>query len=152
MHQLTLRIFSVLLISLTFSSYSQSEHYDGELATALGADDYGMKMYVMVILKTGANEISDKAERDKVFAGHFSNMGKLAAEDKLVVAGPFSGAAPKRGLFILNVDNIEAAEAIVKTDPAVAAGVFDYELSLLYSSAALMMVNDNHKKLQKKAM
>jgi hypothetical protein len=45
-----------------------------------------------------------------------------------------------------------AAEAIVKTDPAVAAGIFDYDLSLLYSSAALMLVNENHKKLQKKAM
>jgi len=118
----------------------------------VGADDYGMKPYVMVILKTGTAEITDKAERDKVFAGHFSNMKKLAEAQKLVVAGPFSDAAPKRGLFILNVNNIEAAEEIVKTDPAVAAGVFDYELSLLYSSAALMLVNENHKKLQKKAM
>ena len=152
MYKLSLLIFSVSLLIFSFSAYSQSDEYDSELAAAVGADDYGMKPYVMVILKTGTAEITDKAERDKVFEGHFSNMKKLAEAQKLLVAGPFSDSAPKRGLFILNVNNIEAAEEIVKTDPAVAAGVFDYELSLLYSSAALMLVNENHKKLQKKAM
>jgi uncharacterized protein YciI len=152
MRLFALAIFSIVLSTYGVSSYSQSAEYDAELAAKVGADDYGMKPYVMVILKTGTAEITNKEVRDKLFAGHFANMSKLAQEQKLVVAGPFSDAAPKRGLFILNVDNIEAAQALVKTDPAVVAGIFDYELSLLYSSAALMLVNDNHKKLQKKAM
>jgi uncharacterized protein YciI len=152
MNKLTRIAFATLFLSCAGFTIAQSDEYDAGLAAELGADDYGMKAYVMVILSTGDTEIEDKAERDQVFAGHFSNMSKLAEEQKLVVAGPFSNAQPKRGLFILNVDNIEAAEAIVKTDPAVAAGIFNYDLSLLYSSAALMLVNENHKKLQKKAM
>ncbi|MBT1449448.1 hypothetical protein KJ365_01025 [Glaciecola sp. XM2] len=150
MHRCIVLLLSLLAIST--HSLSQSNEYDEALANKLGADEYGMKSYVMVILTTGSVEIEDKQTRDKVFAGHFENMSKLATQQLLAVAGPFSNAAPKRGLFILNVDNIEEAEKLVNTDPAVQAGVFDYELSLLYSSAALMLVNENHKSLQKTQM
>jgi len=54
-----------------------------------------------------------------------------------------------RGLFILNVKTIEEAEDLVKTDPAVKAGIFVYEMTKLYASAALMQVNEIHGKIQK---
>lgn len=126
--------------------------YNEKLAKRLGADDYGMKNYVLVILVTGKKKIEDAAERNKIFRGHFQNMERLADNGKLVLAGPFVDAEPKRGLFILNVATLEDAEALVKTDPAVKAGVFDYELSRLYSSAALMQINNIHKRLQKKTI
>ncbi len=125
------------------------DKYNAELAKELGADEYGMKGYVFVVLKTGKVTIEDKAESAKVFAGHFANMSRLAKEGKLVLAGPFVEGAPKRGLFIFNVTEIEDAEALVKTDPAVAAGVFDYELTKLYCSAALMKINEIHETVQK---
>lgn len=34
--------------------------YDQELAKKLGADDYGMKSYIFVLLKTGENKTTDK--------------------------------------------------------------------------------------------
>lgn len=141
----------ITLISLLFVSTVSAE-YDDALAKSLGADDYGMKSYVMVILTTGDKVIENKTLLNKAFAGHFENMGKLAEKKLLVVAGPFSEAKPKRGLFILNVEDLAEAEELVKTDPAVQAGVFNYELYKLYSSAALMLVNENHKKIQKVAM
>ena len=63
-----------------------SDIYDEQLASELGADEYGMKSYVMVVLNTGPNDaaVTDKEEREKLFAGHFSNMDRLAEEDKLV--------------------------------------------------------------------
>lgn len=122
--------------------------FDAELAAELGADEYGMKSYVFVILKTGEKTIEDKDESAKVFSGHFANMSRLAKEGKLVVAGPFIEGAPKRGLFIFNVTTIEEAEELVKTDPAVAAGVLDYELTKLYCSAALMKINEIHGTIQ----
>ncbi len=128
---------------------STIDKYNAELAKELGADEYGMKGYVFVLLKTGKVTIDDKEESGKVFAGHFANMSRLAKEGKLVLAGPFVEGGSKRGLFVLNVTTIEDAEELVKTDPAVAAGVLDYELTKLYCSAALMKISEIHETIQK---
>src|SRR5688572_15789374 len=125
--------------------------FDPELAKRLGADERGMKMYVLCILKTGPKDAEIKGEeRKKIFAGHFANIGRLADEGKLAVAGPF-GKNDKsyRGLYIFNVATIEEAEKLVMFDPAVQAGVFVPDLTLWYGSAAMMVVNDTHKKIEK---
>jgi len=124
-------------------------HYDAALATKLGADAYGMKSYVFVVLKTGSTTIEDKEKSKEIFAGHFSNMARLAKEGRLVLAGPFVDAQPKRGMYIFNVTTLKEAEELVKTDPAVKAGVFDYELTKLYCSAALMRITEIHRTIQK---
>lgn len=129
-----------------------SPQYDAKLAKSLGADDMGMRSYVMVILNTGPNDktLMDEAERADIFAGHFSNMQILAADDKLVLAGPFGDPAGiKRGLYIFNVETVEDAKALVMTDPAVKAGIFTPEFTPYYGSAALMQVNDIHAKIAK---
>ena len=123
--------------------------YDAKMAEELGADEYGMRSYVFCVLKTGKAKIEDPEESRKIFAGHFANMGLMAKEKKLVLAGPFVEGAPKRGMFIFNVTTIKEAEELVKTDPAVQAGVFEYELTKLYCSAALMKINELHAKVQK---
>lgn len=130
---------------------SAAPAYDAELAKKLGADERGMKMYVMCILKTGPKDAEIKGkERDDIFAGHFANIGRLADEGKLAVAGPF-GKNDKsyRGLYIFNVSTIEEAEKLVVLDPAVKAGVFVPDLTLWYGSAAMMVVADTHKRITK---
>jgi uncharacterized protein YciI len=125
--------------------------YDAELARKLGADERGMKMYVLCILKTGPKdgEFTGKA-RDDIFAGHFANIGRLADEGKLAIAGPFEkNDRSYRGLYVFNVPTIAEAEKLVVLDPAVKAGVFVPELTLWYGSAALMATPDIHKRIQK---
>ena len=112
-----------------------------------------MKTYVLCILKTGSKDAEIKGdERKRVFAGHFANIGSLAGEGKLVVAGPF-GKNDKayRGLYIFNVATIEEAETLVMLDPAVQAGVFVPELTPWYGSAAMMVVSETHKPIEKPA-
>lgn len=112
--------------------------YDEKLAKEYGADDYGMKMYVLVILKTGSNTSETKAKTDSLFAGHMANMGKLVEQNKLIVAGPL-GKNDKtyRGIFILNTKSLDEAREILSTDPAVKAKLLDAELFNWYGSAAL---------------
>lgn len=129
-----------------------ASEYDAKLAKALGADAYGMRSYVMVILKTGPNDktITDEAQRAKIFAGHFSNMKVLTANKKLVLAGPFGDPDNiKRGLYIFNVKTVDEAKALVMTDPAVKAGIFTPDFTPYYGSAALVQVNSIHKKIAK---
>jgi uncharacterized protein YciI len=127
--------------------------YDADLAKKLGADERGMKMYVMCILKTGPKDAEIKGkEREDIFAGHFANIGRLAGEGKLAIAGPFEkNDKAFRGLYIFNVPTIEEAEKLVVLDPAVKAGVFVPDMTLWYGSAALMSINETHKKIQKPA-
>jgi uncharacterized protein len=130
---------------------AEKSAFDPELAKSLGADERGMRMYVLCILKTGPKDAEIKGEeRKQIFAGHFANIGRLADEGKLAVAGPF-GKNDKayRGLYIFNVTTIEEAEKLVTLDPAVKAGVFVPDLTLWYGSAAMMVVNDTHKKIEK---
>lgn len=124
--------------------------YDAELAKQTGADEHGMRKYVLVILKTGPNPMPKGAERDALFKGHFANMTRLAEQGILAVAGPLDGVDGWRGLFILAVDNIDEAKKHVATDPVIITGEMVAEYHNHYGSAALMLVNDGHKKVAKK--
>nr|AUN37261.1 hypothetical protein [uncultured bacterium] len=128
--------------------------FDESLARKLGADDYGMRKYVLCVLKTGPKdaEIKEKPDRDKIFAGHMANIGRLASEGKLAVAGPF-GANDKgyRGIFVFAVETVEEAQKLVETDPVIKSGLMVADLTPWYATAAMMVVNDTHNKIAKKS-
>lgn len=129
----------------------QNPQYDAALAKKVGADDYGMKRYVLVILKTAAKPMPEGKDRDEMFAGHFANMKRLAGEGKLVLAGPLDKVDGWRGLFILAVPDIEEAKKIVATDPVIIKGEMIAEYHKWYGSAAVMLVNEAHEKVGKKS-
>jgi uncharacterized protein YciI len=125
--------------------------FDAELAKSVAADDHGMRRYVLVILKTGPTPVPAGPQRDEVFKGHFANMGRLAAEGKLAFAGPLDGVEGRRGLFVLAVADIDEAKKLAATDPVLSSGEMVAEYHRLYGSAALMLVNEQHKRIQKKS-
>ena len=149
----TLRtLLALTLLSAAVNvSAGDERSFDAELARRLGADERGMKTYVLCILKTGPKDAEIKGDaRKEVFAGHFANIRRLADERKLAVAGPFGkNEKSYRGLYIFNVSTIEEAETLVNHDPAVKAGVFAPELTLWYGSAAMMVVPETHKRIEK---
>ncbi|MEZ5437532.1 MAG: YciI family protein [Lysobacteraceae bacterium] len=124
--------------------------YDEALANELGADDYGMRAYVLVILKTGPTRVTDEAKRKEMFAGHFANMKRLAEEGTLALAGPLDGVEGRRGIFIFAVPDIESAKAAVATDPVIQNGEMVAEFHQYYGSAALMKIRELHKRIAKK--
>ena len=144
----TIFIIIILLISqLAFAQSKESEkdslnsnpNYNEELAKKLGGDDYGMKSYFLVILKTGANTTTDKELIRESFEGHFANMSTMVEEGKLIVAGPMGKNENNyRGIFIMdNIDSIEEAKELLQTDPAIKVGLSDYDIFRWYGSAAL---------------
>lgn len=142
----SLIIAATLLTNLTFGqtesekdTLNSNPDYNKVLAEKLGGDDYGMKSYFFVILKTGTNTTEDKNLISESFSGHMNNIHRLVKEGKLIVAGPF-GKNDKnyRGLFILNnIKTAEEAKDLLQTDPAIKSGLLDYELFTWYGSAAL---------------
>jgi uncharacterized protein len=144
---------SILLFAFVISitaAFGQSTNplYDSTLAKKLGADNYGMKKYVLVILTSGSQS-TDKATRDSLFAGHLQNIKRLAELRKLIVAGPLEkNDKDYRGIFILDVP-MEEAEELMDTDPAIHAKLLHPNLFSWYGSAALPVYLDESDKIWK---
>ena len=126
--------------------------YDSLKAQAYGADAYGMKKYILAFLYAGPNRDQDSIRAAELQKAHLLNMGRMADEGKLVLAGPFLGDGDLRGIYIFNVGTVEEAEALTNTDPAIQAGRLKMELKEWYGSAALMAINDLHKTLSSQEM
>ncbi|MFQ5575174.1 MAG: YciI family protein [Terriglobia bacterium] len=124
--------------------------YNEELATKLGADEYGMKKYVFAFLKAGPNRNQDSLTAANLQRAHLENIRKLADMGKLSLAGPFLDGGEIIGVYIFSVDSLEEAKQLTETDPAIQAGRLVMELHPWYGSAALQQVNDLHKVLRKK--
>ena len=150
------RIIFIALLSfccLKSSAQSANPKYDKALADYLGGDDYGMKPYILVILKTGTNKIDSKEIVDSLFRGHMANIQRLASMGKLIVAGPLKkNEKSYRGIFIFNVKTIEEATILLSTDPAIKEKLLDAELFEWYGSAALPEYLKFHEKIEKKQM
>lgn len=125
--------------------------YDAALAARLGADEHGMRHYVLVILRTGPTRVPDGKERDEMFAGHFANMKRLAAEGKLIAAGPLDGVDGWRGMFVFAVTEIDDARRLVATDPVIQRGEMVADFHTYYGSAALMEVPGTHERIMKES-
>lgn len=143
----------LFIISLVAESQENKANYDKALAEQLGGDDYGMKNYILVVLRTGPKDsvITNKETRADLFKGHMANIGRLAKEGKLVMAGPF-GQNDKtyRGLFILNVKTKEEALSLLETDPTIREKIFEVDLFPWYGSAAISEHLKVHEKITKK--
>lgn len=126
-------------VALQRDTTISNSNYDKALAVKLGADDYGMKSYFFVILKTGTNTTTDRDFISENFRGHLDNIQRLTQEGKLVVAGPLGqNENSYRGIFILNnIDSAEEARELLLTDPAIKSGLLNFEIFTWYGSAAL---------------
>jgi uncharacterized protein YciI len=150
----TLKLFivgSIILAAATFAAAQDTAkptnpNFDAKLAAKLGADKRGMKNYVLAILKRGPSYDRIKGQKRKdLLSGHFANIMRLAKEGSLVVAGPFDDPEGDwAGLFVFNVDNVEAAKKLTDTDPTIQSGIFVGEFHKWYGSAAMMEVNRIH--------
>ncbi len=145
------KLYTILLLLLVTAADAQHPSFDKHLADSLGADEIGMKKYVMAFLKKGPNRNQDSATAAQLQAAHMKNIGRMADMGKLILAGPFMDNGEVRGIYIFNVATVEEARELTASDPAIQAGRLVMELHPWYGSAALLLVNGLHNKVAKKS-
>jgi uncharacterized protein YndB with AHSA1/START domain/uncharacterized protein YciI len=72
------------------------------------------------------------AEEERIMGEHFQYLRALAARGKVIIAGPVF--EPLFGMAVLDVAGREEAEAIMRDDPSVKAGVNKYEMQEMRAS------------------
>jgi uncharacterized protein len=118
------------LASLSATSLAQTATKAERHPKTFKMDSITLKQCYFVMLTKGSRraEITDTAVINKLQAGHMDNIKRLAAEGKILVAGPFGDDGNWRGIFIFDCDMQEEVEKLLATDPMIKAGRLSYEL------------------------
>ncbi len=149
------RILSLVLALLISGCNTESEPddnnpvFDPQAAENLEADEYGMRTYVIALLKTGPDRSHSQEAAQEIQRGHMAHINKMADEGHLILAGPFMGGGDLRGIFLFDTDSVEEAEALTAQDPAVQSGRLEMELITWYGSAALLEVPSIHRTISR---
>lgn len=116
-------------IGLLVAFVSQKNHAATNTASTT-VDTPRMKQYWLVMLLKGPNRTHDKATAQRLQAAHIANIDRLAAEGKVIMAGPmgYKYDADLRGLFIMDAKDSTTAASYVMTDSAVITGRLRFEV------------------------
>ncbi|MFN0103845.1 MAG: YciI family protein [Bryobacteraceae bacterium] len=108
------------------------------LALPLFAQDVPMRFYILAILEKGPKWTKETTpEITEMQKGHMANIGRLAKEGKLILAGPLADAGDAAGIFLFDTASVEEARKWCDTDPAIAAGRFQVRLMKWYSAKGI---------------
>ena len=119
-------VFAIGLFALFVSAKNHSATSPNKVAN----DTPRMKQYWLVMLLKGNNRTHDKTTAQRIQAAHIANIDRLAAEGKIVMAGPmgYKHDADLRGIFIMDAQDSVTAASYVKTDSAIITGRLRFEL------------------------
>ena len=123
------KLFLVVVIGL-FAFFVSAKNHAGTNDARIANDTPRMKQYWLVMLLRGANRTHDKETAQRIQAKHIANIERLAAEGKIIMAGPmgYTYDADLRGLFIMDAKDSATAASYVKTDSAVITGRLRFEV------------------------
>jgi len=145
------QLLLIIISPMILFAQNNNPKYDSTLAEKLGADDYGMKSYYFVLLKTGDNKTTDKDFISKCFAGHMENINRMVEAGHLIIAGPFmKNAQSLRGIFIINSESEDEVKKLLENDLAIKEDLLKAEIFQWYGSAALPEYLESSDKIWKK--
>lgn len=136
MRPLVLLLALCVISNLTIAQ-APSPKYNKKLADSLQADDYGMRWYIMAMLKSGNKKLSKDSVRF-LYKEHMNFISSRSKSGQLIISGPMGkNSYNYRSLFLINSTNIEVAKEILEQNPAVKEGLFEADYFYWYSSAAI---------------
>ena len=89
---------------------------------------YDMKQYWLVLLYRGNTRSQDSISAAKIQQAHMNNIERLAADGKIIMAGPMGGKGDLRGIFIMDGKDSTEIAGHIKVDSAVVTGRLRFEI------------------------
>ena len=118
---------AVILLNL-LTSFRVQQFQNAKTVLQDTTPKYEMKQYWLTFLYIGSNRNHDSATAARIQAAHLANIGKLASEGKIIMAGPMGYDKDLRGIFIIDAKDSAQAASYVNTDSAIITGRLRFEV------------------------
>lgn len=123
------KIIFLLTVIISFAAFAR----DGAaIKTKISSIDptpvYEMKRYWLVLLYRGNTKGQDTLSAAKIQKAHMNNIERLAADGKIIMAGPMGGKGDLRGIFVMDGKDSSEIAGHVKIDSAIVTGRLRFEI------------------------
>ena len=122
-------ILPLAVATIFFSAFTRQT---SPVSTSLPVSDstpvYEMKQYWLVLLFSGGVRSQDTATASKIQKAHINNIERLAAEGKIIMAGPMGDNGNLRGIFIMDGKDSSEIANHIKVDSAIVTGRLRFEI------------------------
>ena len=123
------KIIFLLLVIISFVAIAGSKSANSIAATIADSTPvYDMKQYWLVLLYRGNTRSQDSISAAKIQQAHMNNIERLAAEGKIIMAGPMAGKGDLRGIFIMDGKDSTEIASHIKVDSAIVTGRLRFEI------------------------
>jgi len=123
------KIFFLLTASISFVALARNNSSISSIKTNSDSTPvYQMKQYWLVLLFSGAKRSQDSVTAAKIQQAHMNNIERLAAEGKIIMAGPMGDRGDLRGIFIMDGKDSTEIAGHIKVDSAIVTGRLRFEI------------------------
>ena len=123
------KILCLLPAIISFVAIAGSRSANSIAATIVDTTPtYEMKQYWLVLLFSGSQRSQDTATAAKIQKAHINNIERLAAEGKIIMAGPMGDKGSLRGIFIMDGKDSTEIAGHIKVDSAIVTGRLRFEI------------------------
>ena len=123
------KILCLLPAIISFVAIAGSRSANSIAATIVDTTPtYEMKQYWLVLLFSGSQRSQDTATAAKIQKAHINNIERLAAEGKIIMAGPMGDKGNLRGIFIMDGKDSTEIAGHIKIDSAIVTGRLRFEI------------------------
>jgi uncharacterized protein YciI len=114
---------------ISFAAIAQTNSSANTLKTNLDSTPvYEMKRYWLVLLFSGSQRSQDTATSARIQKAHINNIERLAAEGKMIMAGPMGDKGNLRGIFIMDGKDSTEIAGHINSDSAIITGRLRFEI------------------------